>query len=62
MTRPVERPQASNGPPSQLISRINHLHNLLKNFPWSLPLDPTESCYSFSLDMEDVEEEGMWFT
>jgi hypothetical protein len=53
-----------NGPPAGLISCINHLGNLLKNLPGNLPLDPpqSESCYSFGLEMELVEEEGFWFT
>jgi hypothetical protein len=52
-----------NGPPAQLISHINHLGNLLKNLPGNLPLDPpqSESCYSFGLEMELVEEKGVWF-
>ena len=52
-----------NGPPAKLISHINHLGNLLKNLPENLPLDPlqSESCYSFGLEMELIEEEGVWF-
>ena len=52
-----------NGPSAELISRINHLGNLLKNLPEDLPLDPpqSESRYSFGLEMELVEEEGVWF-
>ena len=51
------------GPPAKLISCINHLGNLLKNLPGNLPLDPpqSESCYSFGLETELVEEEGVWF-
>ena len=62
MTRKINKaPQ--NGPPAELISRINHLGNLLKNLPGNLPLDPpqSESCYSFGLETELVEEEGVWF-
>src|ERR1700722_11398067 len=50
-----------NGPSSQLISRINHLGDLLKHLPESLPLDPTESRYNFGIDTEQVAEEGVWF-
>ena len=56
----VER-VAQNGPPQELISRITHLHNLLKNLPSNLPSNPTESQYCFGLDAEDVAEEGMWY-
>ena len=51
------------GPPAELILHMNHLGNLLKNLPGNLPLDPpqSESCYSFGLEMELVEEEGVWF-
>ena len=50
-----------NGLPAELISCINHLDNLLKNLPRNLPLDPlqSESCYSFGLNTELVEEEGV---
>ena len=52
-----------NGLSAKLISHINHLGNLLKNLPGNLPLDPlqSESCYSFGLEMELVEEAGVWF-
>ena len=60
MTRKLDKaPQ--NGPSSQLISRINHLGNLLKNLPEYLPFNPAVSCYSFGLDTEHVAEEGVWF-
>ena len=62
MTRKINKaPQ--NGPPAELISHINHLGNLLKNLPENLPLDPpqSESCYSFGLETELIEEEGVWF-
>jgi hypothetical protein len=60
MTRKVEKaPQ--NGPSQNLISRINHLGNLLKHLPASLPLDPVESHYHFGLATSDVEEKGVWF-
>jgi hypothetical protein len=59
MTRRLEKaPQ--NGPSQHLISRINHLGNLLKHLPANLPLDPIESQYHFGLATSDVEEEGVW--
>jgi len=62
MTRKINK-AAQNGLPAELISRISHLGNLLKNLPGNLPLDPpqSESCYSFGLETEPVEEEGVWF-
>lgn len=60
MTRRVEQ-VSQNGPPQKLISRITHLHNLLKNLPSSLPFNPAESQYCFSLDTEDIAEEGIWY-
>ena len=52
-----------NGPLAKLISCIDHLGNLLKSLSEDLPLDPlqSESHYSFGLEMELVEEEGVWF-
>lgn len=61
MTRP-KKPVPQNGPPQELISRINHLGNLLKFLPDSLPLDPPDSKYYFGLDTDDVEQEGVWYT
>ena len=52
---------AQNGPPQELISHINHLHNLLKILPSSLPSHPNESQHCFGLDAEDVAEEGVWY-
>jgi hypothetical protein len=60
MTRKIQK-ALQNGPLSQLISRINHLGDLLKHLPESLPLDPTESHYNFGIDTEQVAEEGVWF-
>ena len=61
MTRKNNK-EPQNGPPAELILHINHLGNLLKNLPRNLPLDPpqSESCDSFGLGMELVEE-GVWF-
>jgi hypothetical protein len=58
LTRPKEL-VPRNGPPQELISRINHLGNLLKFLPDSLPLDPPDSKYYFGLDTDDVEQEGV---
>jgi len=60
MTRKLNT-SPQNGPSSQLISRINHLGNLLKNLPENLPLNPAVSCYGFGLDSKCVAEEGVWF-
>ncbi|KAF8153458.1 hypothetical protein K438DRAFT_1778213 [Mycena galopus ATCC 62051] len=47
-------PQAVKGPPKELIARIEHLRNLLKNLPDSLPENPSDSCYQFYLDEESL--------
>ena len=62
MTRKKDK-SPQNGPSAELISRINHLGNLLKNLPRHLPLDPlqAESRYNIGLETEHVEEEGVWF-
>jgi hypothetical protein len=60
MTPPTNKP-ALHGPASSLISRINHLGELLKNLPQNLPLNPLQSCYIFGLDTEKISEEGVWF-
>jgi len=59
MTHKLDQPTHS-GLPQELISHINHLHNLLKNLPTSVPSQPKESQYYFGLDAEDVAEEGVW--
>jgi len=59
MTHKMDQPTCS-GPPQELISHINHLHNLLKNLPTSVPSQPEESWYYFGLSMEDVAEEDVW--
>jgi len=59
MRKPKKCPQ--NGPPSELISRVNHLGNLLHNLPETLPLDPPEARCHFGLDAESISEEGYWF-
>ena len=52
-----------NGPPAELISRINHLGSLLENLPIIIPQvsELQDSRYSFGLDAEHVAEEGPWF-
>lgn len=54
-------PSNVNGPPAALISRVDHLVELLKGLPQSLPLNPTKSTYNFGMDLEDVQEEGYWY-
>ncbi|KAF8207758.1 hypothetical protein K438DRAFT_1755176 [Mycena galopus ATCC 62051] len=46
------------GPPQALISRIEHLHDLLRNLPSSLPNNPPQSLYNFSLDPEILKDGG----
>ena len=50
------------GAPSSLINKINYLHELLKNLPETLPLDPLDSTFHFGFDEEDLNEEdgGYW--
>ncbi|KAF8169877.1 hypothetical protein K438DRAFT_1983003 [Mycena galopus ATCC 62051] len=48
-------PQAVKGPPKELIARIKHLRNLLKNLPDSLPENPSDSRYQFYLDKESLD-------
>ncbi|KAF8216707.1 hypothetical protein K438DRAFT_1747890 [Mycena galopus ATCC 62051] len=48
-------PQAIKGPPKELIARIKHLRNLLKNLPDSLPENPSDSRYQFYLDEESLD-------
>jgi hypothetical protein len=53
-------PSVPVGIPRELDTKISQLGNLLKNLPDSLPLDPPvlQSRYHFSLDPDDVKEEG----
>ena len=46
------------GVPHKLNTSVNHLAALLKNSPESLPLNPPQSSYHFSLDEDDVSQEG----
>ena len=50
------------GVPHKLNTSVNHLAALLKNLPESLPLDPPQSSYHFSLDEDDVSQEGVAYT
>ena len=49
------------GPSSALISRIHHLQCLLERFPNTLPLNPEESNYYFTLDTDFINDEGVWY-
>ncbi|KAJ6512299.1 hypothetical protein DFH09DRAFT_941594 [Mycena vulgaris] len=46
------------GPPQELISRIIHLHNLLRNLPKSLPENSPHSLYQFDFNQELLEMSG----
>ncbi|KAJ3514067.1 hypothetical protein NLJ89_g2589 [Agrocybe chaxingu] len=46
------------GPSQALVSRINHLRELLKCLPSTLPLNPATSSYDFGLDPEKLEDRG----
>ena len=61
LKKPSKAISSKNGPSAHLISCINHLGNLLRYLPENLPLDPLITAYSFSLDAEQVSEEGVWF-
>ena len=60
MTCPLNKPPG-NGPSSQLIAWLNHLQNLLKHLPDTLPLNLMPSHYGFGLDNKAVAEEGVWY-
>jgi len=42
------------GTSQTLNSRIEHLANLLRNLPETLPLNPDQSCYYFGADSHEV--------
>ncbi|KAJ7843751.1 hypothetical protein B0H14DRAFT_2585528 [Mycena olivaceomarginata] len=46
------------GPPQALISRIEHLADLLHNLPSSLPEKPSHSLYNFWTDPEILKDGG----
>ncbi|KAJ7702083.1 hypothetical protein B0H14DRAFT_3649089 [Mycena olivaceomarginata] len=46
------------GPPQALISRIEHLADLLHNLPSSLPEKPSHSLYNFWTDLEILKDGG----
>ncbi|KAG5646852.1 hypothetical protein H0H81_008123, partial [Sphagnurus paluster] len=52
--------KAPPGPPAALVSRIEHLAALLKNLPTSIPLDPPQSTYQFTMDPEKLEDCGVF--
>jgi hypothetical protein len=49
------------GVPSEIDAYINYLKNLFKHLPDALPLDPEKSDYSFSVDPDNVQSEGLWY-
>ncbi|KAJ7869263.1 hypothetical protein B0H14DRAFT_2571874 [Mycena olivaceomarginata] len=54
----LQGPSLPVGIPQELNTRLKHLATLLKNLPSSIPLDPSQSSYAFSLDPDDVKDEG----
>ncbi|KAJ6494140.1 hypothetical protein DFH09DRAFT_1337807 [Mycena vulgaris] len=46
------------GPPQALVSRIEHLGDLLRNLPSSLPEKPSHSLYNFWIDPEILKDGG----
>lgn len=48
------------GTSQSLNSWIEHLANLLRNLPETLPLNPDQSCYYFAADSADIEELGLY--
>ncbi|KAJ7705055.1 hypothetical protein B0H17DRAFT_1193530 [Mycena rosella] len=53
-----KNPKPVTGPSRELTSRIERLHDLLKHLPDSLPDNPSDSSYRFSLDPERLELGG----
>jgi hypothetical protein len=51
-------PKPVTGPPQALVSRIDHLRDLLCNLPSALPENPTHSLYNFSIDPEILKDGG----
>ncbi|THU77489.1 hypothetical protein K435DRAFT_877775 [Dendrothele bispora CBS 962.96] len=60
MKVPEKPPKPSTGPSQKLVSRINHLRDLLRALPNAIPLNPpvAQSTYHFAL--EDVEDRGVF--
>ncbi|KAJ7897662.1 hypothetical protein B0H14DRAFT_3425022 [Mycena olivaceomarginata] len=52
------KPKPVIGPSCELIARIEHLRNLLKHLPRSLPIDPPDSCYWFFLETDSIDLHG----
>jgi hypothetical protein len=53
----LQGPSVPVGIPRELNTCLKHLATLLKNLPSSIPLDPSQSSYAFSLDPDDVKDE-----
>ncbi|KAI5884963.1 uncharacterized protein SCHCODRAFT_02521826 [Schizophyllum commune H4-8] len=51
-------PKKDTGPTQALMSRIEHLKDLLKNLPDSLPIADKKSTYQFGLDYDKLEDRG----
>ncbi|KAL1709283.1 hypothetical protein EV121DRAFT_286922, partial [Schizophyllum commune] len=52
-------PKKGTGPPQQLMSRIEHLKDLLENLPPTLPiLEAKDSTYHFGLDYDNLGDRG----
>ncbi|KAJ7691492.1 hypothetical protein B0H16DRAFT_1752322 [Mycena metata] len=56
--RPTPPAKAVTGPPQPLVSRIDHLGDLLRNLPSALPENPFPTLYNFSLDPELLKDGG----
>ncbi|KAJ7882067.1 hypothetical protein B0H14DRAFT_2565587 [Mycena olivaceomarginata] len=54
----LQGPSLPVGIPRELNTRLKHLATSLKNLPSSIPPDPSQSSYTFSLDPDDVKDEG----
>lgn len=48
------------GTSQALNSRVEHLANLLRNLPETLPLNPDQSHYHFAADPADIEDLGLY--
>ena len=58
----VQRPKPEGiGMAPEIEARFQHLRNLLKYLPVSLPLEPAETSYSFGLSQDDIDEEGLYY-
>ena len=48
------------GTSQPLNSHIEHLANLFRNLPETLPLNSNQSCYYFTADSADIKELGLY--